>query len=87
MVTRIRHALAIARRILWNRGKLGKLDTHLLTAIQARQEAKVGVHNPHILLNSGAAPLLLFENLNHTGVVARSVLAAYDAIKAFAVFR
>jgi hypothetical protein len=40
-----------------------------------------------ILLNPGAATLLLFENLNHTGVAALSVLAVYDAIKAFAILR
>jgi hypothetical protein len=31
--------------------------------------------------------LLLFESLNHTGVAAFSVLAADDAIKAFAILR
>ena len=45
----------------------------------------IGPRMATILLNPGEATLLLFENLNHTGIVAFSVLAIYDAIKAFAV--
>jgi hypothetical protein len=40
-----------------------------------------------LLLPSERRKLLLFENLNHTGVVALSVLAVYDSAKAFSVLR